>query len=391
MGERVEAQKRARATPSKAREDVLPHPNGLIGGGIPAVPKIYNWSALGLAVGDGDPAAVLSLPRPTAAATPAETTVHPSSQDVALEQRLLQELESLTAEHSDINEISDRLGQQEMGGAGAIHLVSQRAALKKRKLKLKDQMSSIATQLARLRGKVSEADEADEEYSSDSGDSGASADAEESEDDERDTEQGSLDMLMARLRELGLRPDSIPPHKDSFFLALMKGLQMAGLRPQKYDFRESSVMGSDSQFPWAAKRARQDVMSLLSSQAHKLNGIGGWKLSAAEFKRYFSAAWWHVAAARHDLFMASAHLYSVRIVCLSIVEHNGVYDMVEEIFDPPIRTQTRATITVCRRGAHVISTSPAKTLADPLVVFAPVSQVGRSIAACAEYSLPSVR
>jgi hypothetical protein len=29
------------------------------------------------------------------------------------------------------------------------------------------------------------------------------------------------------------------------------------------------------QFPWAAKRARQDVMALLSSQAHKLNGIGG--------------------------------------------------------------------------------------------------------------------
>jgi hypothetical protein len=39
----------------------------------------------------------------------------------------------------------------------------------------------------------------------------------------------------------------VPPSKDSFFLALMKGLQLAGLRPLKYDFSESTVMGSTSQ------------------------------------------------------------------------------------------------------------------------------------------------
>jgi len=127
-----------------------------------------------------------------------------------------------------------------------------------------------------------------------------------------------------------------------------------------------------TQFPWAAKRARQDVMALLSSQVHKLNGIGGWKLSAAEFKRYFSAAWWQVDAARNDLFMASAHLFSVRIICLSIVEEeNGAFNLVEEVYDPPIRSHVRATITVCRRGMHVISTMPLKSLADPSSVFAP--------------------
>ena len=126
-----------------------------------------------------------------------------------------------------------------------------------------------------------------------------------------------------------------------------------------------------TQFPWAATRARQDVMALLSAQVHKLNGIGGWKLSAAEFKRYFSAAWWHVDAARHDLFMAAAHLYSVRIVCLSIVVENGAFNVLEEVYDPPIRAHVRATITVCRRGMHVISTLPAKNLADPSSVFAP--------------------
>ena len=47
----------------------------------------------------------------------------------------------------------------------------------------------------------------------------------------------------------------------------MKGLQLAGLRPLKYDFRESTVMGSTRQvlvqFSWAARRARQDVLAHL--------------------------------------------------------------------------------------------------------------------------------
>ncbi len=61
------------------------------------------------------------------------------------------------------------------------------------------------------------------------------------------SEEAAKERLRRRLREAGLRPDAIPPHKDSFFLALMKGLQAAGLRPRDYDFREGPVMGSVSQ------------------------------------------------------------------------------------------------------------------------------------------------
>jgi hypothetical protein len=124
--------------------------------------------------------------------------------------------------------------------------------------------------------------------------------------------------MMRRLRDLGLKPEQVPPHKDSFFLSLMKSLQRAGLRPTGYDFREGAVLGAERQFPDAAKRARFDVLKLLSSQADKLNGIGGWKLSSEEFQRYFAKSWWTLPAARDDLFMASAHLYSVRIVVFSI-------------------------------------------------------------------------
>jgi hypothetical protein len=62
----------------------------------------------------------------------------------------------------------------------------------------------------------------------------------------------------------------------------------------------------------------------------------------------------------------------VRIVCLSIVETEGRYEVVEEIYDPPVRANVRATITLCRRGMHVISTTPdKKNGADPASVFAP--------------------
>jgi hypothetical protein len=267
MGERVEAKRRTRFAPGPVQEDAHSPQPDLIGGGLPAVPKIYNWSALGLSL-DGEPAGVLKMPAPAKAAT-ADESRKPDAADIRLEQQLQAQLESLQAEHRDINEISDRLGQQEMGGAGAIHLVSQRAALKKRKLMLKDQMLSIQSQLAELRAAEAEVDVLPQglEY-----DAEESEESEESNDDlaEPDTQQESTEKLTARLRELGLRPDSVPPHKDSFFLALMKGLQLAGLRPRQYDFRESAVMGSTSQFPWAAKRARQDVMALLSSQVHRL-------------------------------------------------------------------------------------------------------------------------
>eukprot|EP00960_Hanusia_phi_P064621 765852-Hanusia_phi.AAC.6 len=93
-------------------------------------------------------------------------------------------------------------------------------------------------------------------------------------------------------------------------------------------------------------------------QIDKLNGIAGWKLSAQEFKRYFSKAWWNVPAARDDLFMASAHLYGYR-------------GLDEQIYDPPGDNPPRATIRVCRKGDHVISTSPAKGITDIRSVFAP--------------------
>ena len=376
MGERVQAKQGTRR-PAIFRQDMdalasqyqlLKVPDGE----MPSVANVYNWSALGLGMEDGTLAldditahkAVRSKPSPSSFTS----TGAPRQQDS--EEELLKVLARLKAEHSDINEISDQLAVQQMGGAPAIHIQQHRAALKKRKLMLKDQMASISARLARVQQARDDASadfsEESEESEEATGEDGGATEA---------VQRSELDLvndrLMLRLKELGLRPDAVPPHKDSFFLSLMKALQLAGLRPRNYDFRESAVMGSTTQFPWAAKRARQDVMALLSSQVHKLNGIGGWKLSSAEFKRYFSAAWWHVPAARHDLFMASAHLYSIRIVCLSIVEQDGIFDMVEEVYDPPFKTQAKATITLCRRGMHVISTTPDKNLADPFSVFAP--------------------
>ncbi len=58
----------------------------------------------------------------------------------------------------------------------------------------------------------------------------------------------------------------IHTYSDSFFLALMKGLQRAGLRPDGYDFREEAVMGASKQFPHAAKVAKKRIMTLLGQQ-----------------------------------------------------------------------------------------------------------------------------
>lgn len=84
--------------------------------------------------------------------------------------------------------------------------------------------------------------------------------------------------LMMSLVKMGLKPDPVPPHKDSVFLALMKGLHGAGLRPQGYDFEKGDVMGSRKQFPIAAKRARFELMRLLSSKVcvnQYVTGKGG--------------------------------------------------------------------------------------------------------------------
>ena len=206
------------------------------------------------------------------------------------------ELENLRAEHRDINEISDQLAAKGQY-AGGFHY--QLISLKKRKLDLKDRIAALESKLESLLRESLEAEEGKAHQSA-------------------DPLGLVLSEMMRRLRDLGLKPEQVPPHKDSFFLSLMKGLQRAGLRPNGYDFREEAVMGADRQFPNAAKKARFEVLKLLSSQADKLNPIGGWKLSPEEFQRYFSKAWWTLPAARDDLFMASAHLYSVRIVVFSI-------------------------------------------------------------------------
>ena len=79
------------------------------------------------------------------------------------------------------------------------------------------------------------------------------------------SEEAAKESLRRRLREAGLRPDAIPPHKDSFFLALMKGLQAAGLRPRDYDFREGPVMGSVSQVAYKKKASHKKKSARLSS------------------------------------------------------------------------------------------------------------------------------
>jgi hypothetical protein len=104
--------------------------------------------------------------------------------------------------------------------------------------------------------------------------------------EEVDDEDGAgIAMVLSRLEQAGQRPDSVPDHIDSVFLAIVKGLQQSGLRPLGYDFREQEVIGVPRQFPHAAKRAKRDIMRMLGAQAHRLNGIGGWPLSTDEFSR----------------------------------------------------------------------------------------------------------
>jgi hypothetical protein len=210
--------------------------------------------------------------------------------------KLSEELENLRAEHRDINEISDQLAAKGQFAGGVQY---QLISLKKRKLFLKDRIAFLESKVeSLLRESILEESGKNQSVS--------------------DPVAAVLSEMMRRLRDLGLKPEQVPPHKDSFFLSLMKGLQRVGLRPNGYDFREGTVMGSERQFPNAAKKARFEVLKLLSSQADKLNPIGGWKLSPEEFQRYFSKAWWTLPAARDDLFMASAHLYTVRIVVFSL-------------------------------------------------------------------------
>ena len=235
--------------------------------------------------------------------------------------KLSKELERVKAEHQDINAMSDEISRR---GQYGVSLQFQISALKKRKLALKDRMAALEAQLeSLLRRSIMEGEEQEANQIPRGGGGGSGADT-------ADPVGTTLGQMMRRLSALGLRPQPVPPHLDSFFLSLMKALQAAGLRPQGYDFREGPVMGADRQFPNAAKKAKLEVLKLLSSQADKLNGIGGWRLSPEEFRRYFAKAWWTLPAARDDLFMASAHLYSVRIVALSL-EPGGLDEQVHAI------------------------------------------------------------
>ena len=123
MGERVEAKKRARGSPGKLQTDIFATSSQLqdVADGIRAIPKIYNWTAIGLRMEDSP--VVLNIPAPKTVAYP-EPAAAP--RDSCEEQRLLQEMERIQAEHKDINEISDRLGLQEMGGVPSIHIEPQR-------------------------------------------------------------------------------------------------------------------------------------------------------------------------------------------------------------------------------------------------------------------------
>ena len=205
MGERVQ-QSRSQGATSKTRKDTLASQLQFVTAGMPYVPTIYNWTALGLGV-EGEPSQSLRLLAPRVLASLDARSAAPQ-RDSDSEQRLMHELENLRSEHSDINEISDRLGLQEMGGAGNVHVVAQRAALKKRKLMLKDQMVGLSAKLAKLRPAEPQLPSIAvplSEYSEDSHDS-----EEEGEDDERQTEsQLEVDKLMTRLNALGLRPNSV--------------------------------------------------------------------------------------------------------------------------------------------------------------------------------------
>lgn len=202
MSERFEAKSR-RETPTRGlRTESREAGIEFVAAGMPAIPKIYNWSALGLSLG-GEPAATaLSIPRPVVAPASANQDSEEGNNKVV--QQLLEERVQLQSEHSDINEISDRLGMQEMGGAGSVHIMSQRAALKKRKLLLKDKVADVEAKLAQLRPQPVEQNIADEIEGSEETEDGDF-------DDEADNEMESINNMMARLNELGLRPDSVRP------------------------------------------------------------------------------------------------------------------------------------------------------------------------------------
>jgi hypothetical protein len=111
------ADRRARRPAVQLRQDMdaLASQYDFVADGMPAIPNVYNWSALGLGM-EGDGTTVLVPPRIVAKKLPVAGPAEQRDRE-ASEQRLLKDLERLRAEHSDINEISDRLSLQEMGGA----------------------------------------------------------------------------------------------------------------------------------------------------------------------------------------------------------------------------------------------------------------------------------
>ena len=254
MGERFESKSRREPLARGLRPDSRAAGLEFVAAGMPAIPKIYNWSALGLSLGGDPAAATLSIERPVAPASATQDKVAGNSK---LEQQLLQELAQLQSEHSDINEISDRLGMQEMGGAGSVHIMSQRAALKKRKLLLKDKVADVEAKLAQLRPQPVEQNIAEIEESEETEDGDF--------DDETDSEMESINNMMARLNELGLRPDSVrstpspfpcPAHPFFIICQLSPGPAVCRWRSARYSPGLAAKDALTMRFGPRSRRAR---------------------------------------------------------------------------------------------------------------------------------------
>ena len=89
---------------------------------------------------------------------------------------------------------------------------------------------------------------------------------------------------MSLLEKQGLKVVPVPPHKDSYFLALVKSLDGAGIRPQGFEPEEDADgrKGAGG-YRGPARRAKYEILRLLSAgAAGRLNNkIGGWPLSPA--------------------------------------------------------------------------------------------------------------
>ena len=93
-----------------------------------------------------------------------------------------------------------------------------------------------------------------------------------------------VEEILSLLEKQGLKVVPVPPHKDSYFLALVKSLDGAGIRPQGFEPEEDADgMKGAGGYRGPARRAKYEILRLLSAgAAGRLNNkIGGWPLSPA--------------------------------------------------------------------------------------------------------------